>query len=196
MKYPHWEYLVAICEDVERTARFVEPVTENFRTFSIEFVRLYLAIGSEIDVVAKLLCKKIQPNCKLSNSIDSYRPVICTAYPKLPDLPVHIPRHGIELHPWREWNSNKNPPWWQSYNAVKHERNAFFSHANLGNTFNALAGLLIMTGYLYGEALENSELQSPSKLMKFPREYWSGAAMGEDYKAGYRLPGIPKRKRP
>ena len=58
MKHSHWHYSVALSEDVERTARFVEPAADNFKTYSIEFARLYLATGSEIDVVAKLLCEK------------------------------------------------------------------------------------------------------------------------------------------
>jgi hypothetical protein len=53
MQHPHWEYLAALCEDFERIARFVEPCHDNWQTYSVEFTRLYLGAGSEVDVVAE-----------------------------------------------------------------------------------------------------------------------------------------------
>ena len=43
--------------------------------FSVELVRLYLAIGSEIDVVLKELCKKINPKSK-AIKINEYKETI------------------------------------------------------------------------------------------------------------------------
>ena len=49
----HWNYFLALESDLGKLARFVEPTEANFRTFSLEIVRLFLAACSEIDVVAK-----------------------------------------------------------------------------------------------------------------------------------------------
>jgi hypothetical protein len=107
-----------------------------------------------------------------------------------------LPRTGEVVAPWIEWQKGKNPEWWRNYNGVKHERDKFFKEANLGNTVNALGGLMALAGYLYAEALHDSRLSSPSKLLKFNRKYYTGCSMGEDYKAGYRLPGIPRKTFP
>ncbi len=195
MKHPYWHYFIALSEDVERTTRFVEPSLDNFRTYSIEFTRLYLAIGSETDVAAKLLCEKINPKAKL-DGIDTYRAIILAAYPDVPSIRVTIPRHEILLTPWKDWGSGVNPLWWKNHNAVKHTRHKFFAEANLENTLNALGGLMILAGYLYAEDLGNCRLSPSGNFILFDSMYYGGVALGKHGNvAGYWLPGIPRPKR-
>jgi hypothetical protein len=197
MKHPYWHYFVALSDDVAKIARFVEPTPGNYKTYSIEFARLYLAIGSEIDVVAKQLCEKIEPMAKLPDrpNIDNYRTTILPKLPELPGVQVEIPRNGISLSPWQEWANGKNPSWWGKYNEVKHKRHEVFEDANLENTLNALAGLLVMVGYFYGEDLARCWLSpSPSaNFIQFGPKYYSGVGMGRNGSVvGYLLPGITK----
>ena len=195
MKYPHWEYFVALCDDFEGVTRYVEPDADNFNTYSIEFVRLYLAIGSEVDVVAKVLCAKLDSTAKC-DGINSYRAVILNAYRDVPDVKVIVPRNGLTLTPWSEWRTGKNPKWWTAYNSVKHERNAAFKDACLGNTLNALGGLLVLVGYLYAEDLALSRFFSTPNFVRFDKQHWCGSSLGEHgYMTGYLLPGVPKPKR-
>ena len=196
MRHPYWHYFASLCDDVEKTTRFVEPTLDNFKTYSIEYARLYLAIGSEVDVVAKSLCEKIRPASK-SENINTYRSVILSAFPGLPDLQVVVPRHEISFAPWLDWQIGKNPPWWRSHNAVKHTRHKSFKEANLENTLHALGGLLIIVGYLYAEDLVSC-LLSPcpsASFIQFDPKYYSGISMGNRGSAvGYCLPGIAKPK--
>lgn len=199
MKHPYWHYFVALCDDTANTARFVEPAQANFKTYSIEYARLYLAIGSEIDVVAKLLCEKIERTAKLPErpAIDNFRSIIVPKFPGLPSVQVEVPRAEISLVPWQEWANGKNPDWWRRYNDVKHKRHEAFEDANLENTLSALAGLLILVGYVYGEDLANSQLSpSPSTaFVQFAPKYYSGISMGRNGAVvGYLLPGIAKPK--
>jgi len=195
MKYPYWHYFVALCDDVAKTARFVEPTADNFKTYSIEYARLFLAIGSEVDVVAKLLCEKINPAAKLSD-IDSYRSVILSGFSDLPEVQVVVPRHEISLTPWQDWRNETNPLWWKNHNKVKHERNKNFTEANLENTLNALAGLLVIVGYLYADDLGNHRLSPSQNFMQFDHKYYGGITLGRDGNvAGYWLPGVTKPKR-
>lgn len=46
--------------------------------------------------------------------------------------------NGLSFKPWLNWASDKNPTWWQSYNKVKHNRDAHFDEATLKNALNAL----------------------------------------------------------
>jgi hypothetical protein len=191
MKHPHWHYFAALADDVEKTVRFVEPTPDNFKAYSVEFARLYLAIGSEIDVVAKLLCKAVNPSTK-PGGINTYRPVILTGFPQVPDVELTATRNEISLVPWKDWNSGINPSWWSCYNDVKHERDKHFKDANLENTLNALAGLMVLTGYLYAEDLRDNLVPITSAgFIRFSQKYFSGTGMGpRGFVMSYRLPGI------
>jgi hypothetical protein len=73
--HPHWQYFVALESDLEHTARYVEIVPSNFKTYSIEFARILLSASSEVDVVCKLVCEGINRN-KAYENIDHYRECI------------------------------------------------------------------------------------------------------------------------
>mgnify|MGYP001151620710 CR=1 FL=1 len=96
MERPHWEYYLTLVDDIDRISRYVEITKDNYGVYSIELVRVLLAAGSEVDVVAKLLCRSVAPSESTEN-INDYRTVLLGAYPKLPDIKVAMPRHGIEL---------------------------------------------------------------------------------------------------
>jgi hypothetical protein len=44
-------------------SRHVEFAEANCQTYSIDLLRSYLSICSEIDVVAKMLCERYHPSC-------------------------------------------------------------------------------------------------------------------------------------
>jgi hypothetical protein len=56
MSYPHWSLFEVIDEELHSFSRHVEFAEGNLATYGVTLLRLYLSIGSETDVVAKLLC--------------------------------------------------------------------------------------------------------------------------------------------
>ena len=150
--WSNWDYFLAIEADLINASRYVEFNEENFSTYSIEFVHLLLAASSEVDVVAKMLCKKIDKS-RRPRKIDSYRDIIVGPFPNLPTFEAQIPKHNLtSLTPWENWQDEKTSPlWWRSYNNVKHQRNEKFSDANLKNVLNAFAGLFCLLNYYYGQ---------------------------------------------
>jgi hypothetical protein len=160
---PNWQYLRTLDSDLEDVARYVDIKRENFGTFSIEFVRLILAAGSEIDVVAKLLCEKIDGS-KPCRNINDYRDIIMAKYPKFHSMIIDVPQYEIQLVPWEPWKDNCNPDWWTAYNSVKHQRDTHFQDANLQNTINAVAGLYIMIWYLHREDAQRQKLNKTALL--------------------------------
>ena len=58
----YWQFFLAIEADLANTARYVEFADQNMGTYSIEYVRILLSAGSEVEVVAKLLCNRINAN--------------------------------------------------------------------------------------------------------------------------------------
>jgi hypothetical protein len=61
MPHTHWSFFELIDDDLHSLGRYVEFATDNYGTYSAHLTRLYLQICSEVDVIAKLLCKRIDP---------------------------------------------------------------------------------------------------------------------------------------
>ncbi len=181
----HWNYFVALERDLEVVSRYVEFTPDNFATYSIEFAHLLFAAASEVDVVAKLLCHKIQPTATPEN-INEYRTILSTTIPSIATEKVFISRYGLTLMPWDEWTETNNPIWWRSYNKVKHERDAHFKEATLKNALSALGGLLIFVFHYYSYSLApagtvrllpkdtTQALQPSSILLRLDETYYYG----------------------
>ena len=143
----YWNYYLALESDVARLSRYVEFTNDNFNTYSMELVKIFLSAGSEVDVIAKKLCRAVKRDSKAKN-IDHYRRVLATRFPTFSAMQVKIPRYGLVLTPWINWKDKKNPDWWREHNAVKHQRHDSYKLANLHNVLNSMAGLLVLI-YFY-----------------------------------------------
>ena len=166
--YPYWRYFLALEADLDATTRYVEPTGRNFATHSIEFARILLAAGAEVDVVAQVLCRQCNPSP--ASNIEQYRENILSKFPRFPTMRVVVPRFALLLEPWRDWEQGQTPSWWRSHNKVKHERDAHFDDANLENAFTAVAGLFCLVLYLYQRALYSNELKPWSRLLSLEKE--------------------------
>jgi hypothetical protein len=184
VRHDYWHYFLALERDFVETTRFVDPSTANFRTHSIAYAKVLLGACSEVDVVAKVLCERIQAASNPRN-IDDYRKIITAAYPKLQTFEAHLPRHILRVVPWKTWSGGTNPPWWHSYNSVKHHRHQHFDLANLENCVAALAGLFCLVLYLYQTELYALELDPWPELFSLPKE------PQHIVKGGYELPDFP-----
>ncbi|MNN04156.1 hypothetical protein D3C81_1168730 [compost metagenome] len=133
-------------------SRYVEFCEENFAVYSVELAHLLFAAASEVDVVCKLICEQVSPGAPRAN-INDYKAVLLQVLPDLPNTEVFVPRYGLSYRPWSNWEGDKNPDWWRSYNNVKHERDAYFNEATLKNSLNALGALLVLTVHYYSRKL-------------------------------------------
>ncbi len=190
MQYSHWHYYKSILGDLETLSRYIEISKDNYSTYSIELTRLLLSIGSEIDVVAKLLCKAANPEAPATNIIN-YRKTITSEFPHLPKTEVLIAKHSISLTPWKSWFEEKTPEWWACYNNVKHERSNYFREANLENVLLASAGLCILVSYLYKDSISRLSGIIPLFMFLDPK-YRSGCKVLT--KSDYILPDFRGEK--
>ncbi len=163
-KLLHWNYFLVLESDLERLSRYIEFTEDNYKTYSQEMAHLLLAAGSEVDVVLKGLCKKNNSRFK-GEEIDKYREFLNPKYPKLCNLNVRLPRYGLDILPWDNWQNNKTPNWWRDYNKVKHKRDEHYNLANLKNTIASLAGLFLAVLYFYKDEAEKGELIPDPKLL-------------------------------
>jgi len=137
----HFDYFLTLEEDFIKAGRYAEICQDNWDTYSTEFTRLLLATGSEIDVVAKLVCARID-SATTPRTIDQWRKIITDHEPNFPAATVRL--FDMEFRPWEEWATDNNPDWWDLYNKVKHRRDVHFRDATLKRVMIALGGLYIM----------------------------------------------------
>lgn len=186
---PHWNYLLAIEEDVQRLARFIEFDSRNFDCFSVEIARVLLAAAAEVDVVCKQLCRNIDPGSR-AGRIDEYRSVITAAWPQFYAMCIDIPRFGLQLTPWEEWGREGGVPlWWTAYNKVKHHRASDYDRAHLKNALNSVAGLFLVVVHLYREKAMRGELLPSPRLLRPAVQHMSGTTYsGYEFGINYLIP--------
>ncbi|NQT69784.1 MAG: hypothetical protein HQ552_09405 [Desulfobacteraceae bacterium] len=184
----HWNYLLAIENDLEKLSRYVEFDERNFDCFSVEIARILLSASAEADVVCKQLCLKVKPSSSADN-IHTYRDEIKTAYPNIVDFDVILSRYGLSLKPWNEWKDIQGvPDWWTAYNKLKHHRETEYHRANLKNAIYSVAGLFVMVLYFYQEKANLGELMPAPQILRVSADHFGGIYHGgNDLSFVYRI---------
>lgn len=177
----HWNYFLALEDDVIRISRYIEPTQDNFESYSLELARILFSAASEVDVVAKRLCKKLDSNSRADN-ITKYKQDILDHYPQIISSTAEIPRFGLTLEPWEKWSTDDSPLWWRAYNRVKHQRHTHFSEASLKHTLNAVAGLFILLLFYYREEADSGQLTPNPTIFRAGAPFNASRLMwGEGY---------------
>lgn len=171
-KLMHWEFFLSLEDDLLKISRYIEITSDNFGCYSIELARLLLSASSEVDVVAKQICKQLN-NKSRARSIGSYMHEITGTYREIGDFEVLLKRFQLTLTPWTNWCNDKSPYWWTDHNKVKHRRHQDFEKASLGNVLNATAGLFVLLLYFYKSKAEMAELEPNPRLFAVT-DYHSG----------------------
>lgn len=148
----YWNYYRELEDELLQTKRYVEFTEKNFKTFSIEYLKLYQAVCSEIDVLGKALAseenKDFKPDDKKNNifkwwyeiqhltitveedevekniRLDEFECVFMGDYTIVPWKDFWI-RKGSDSNGRIRYNlasGRSTPTWWTSYNKVKHNR--------------------------------------------------------------------------
>lgn len=173
----HWNFFIALEEDLDRLARYVDLSGQNDETFSIEIARLFLSASAEVDVVLKQLAVKHNAASAAAN-INAYFSEVTKHCPHFVGFTVLVPRFGLTLNPWSSWTVNTPPIWWQDHNKVKHHRHNHFDRATVKNCLNAVAALFVSVIHLYAEEAARGELLSLPRLFNVGDAHFGGTQMG------------------
>jgi len=204
----YWQYYLELEEQLMRTRRYIAFDEVNFNTYSIEYLKLYQAVCSEIDVVGKEIAFQIDSSLHQQKNIVLNR----WWYVVLPEFGDALKNGEVtfyrtySLSPWKNFetvksinkrqsvcyvlaDSAKTPPWWTAYNKVKHQRTSidkqsnriYFTKANLRNVSNAYAALyLLEKSYLSAIAGKGDlETMEISKLFETKVSYFLENVEGE-----------------
>lgn len=160
----HWNYFIALEQDLTQVSRYIEFSENNFKTYSVELAHILLAASSEVDVIMQLLCNALEPE-KRHDKICAYADTCRVFIPDFAKEECYVDRYGMRLQPWINWDgeSPRRPCWWRAYNKVKHERNAYYHQANLKNALDSVAALALVCLYYYRQHFSGQDLVSLSE---------------------------------
>ena len=175
----HWNYFLSTESDVLNLSRYVDFSQLNFDCHSIEITRILFASASEADVIAKAICKIVDPQSNADNIL-KYQEVITRHFKSIGSFKVIMPRFGLEFEPWSNWSTLQKPPdWWTAYNKVKHQRDQYFAMGTLKNCLNSVAALFSLMFLFYKKQAEDGELIPLPQLFDLPETYHGGIAIPE-----------------
>ena len=142
----YWNYYLELENEFLQVRKYVEFSEENFKTYSIELLKLYQAVCSEIDVVGKIFASEVNNSFIANNKTnilkwwfeiqDKFK--FKTSNYKLTEYEVKV-LDLISVKPWEKFVVEKykdkngvirfrclknydTPTWWKDYNKVKHQR--------------------------------------------------------------------------
>ena len=113
-KKVYWKNFMSIEEEFIQTEKFVAFDVMNYSSFSSKYLKLLLEIGSEIDILAKVLCL-VAWNRGNVNTITEYRDCILMNAPEFER--VQVVSEELKETPWENWSS-QSPNWWIAYNKI------------------------------------------------------------------------------
>jgi len=144
-----------IQNDLQSIFEYVEPSDECRTAFSYRIHALLIRACVELEANFKAILEEntVTPPAKRSLNIGDYRKVDATHH--LSSYEVMLPIWNgapLILRPFEPWKPARGPPnpggltlpWYQAYNASKHDRQDEFKKANLENLITAIAGLLVL----------------------------------------------------
>lgn len=169
--HDYWKYFLGLEEQLLETKRYVEFARENRKAYSLEYLKLYQSVCSEIDVLGKELAGAVsQEFCAdRGTNIKQWGYALMQVYPELKDELV-IFDECMDQQPFKDWEYEKNIStdingkqrvilrkknekalrWWKEYNEVKHRRVGLiegtknYKLANQENLILAFSGLYIL----------------------------------------------------
>ena len=178
----YWNYYLVLENRFINAVNYVALNSDNYNTYSFEFVNLILLIGSELDVTMKYLSGISEGD---RASIQNYADKILVEYPEILTREIKIQGMADTCKPFEGWNVDHPADslvGWNAYNSVKHGRVSNLKEAKLINVLNLLACLYVIENYVLKDvAEENDDIDIPDQdsklfvLKGWKRKYISSA---------------------
>jgi hypothetical protein len=158
-----------LVQDFLRVCEFLEPVDAHLQVFSHRLYELLLRASTEFESLSREILE--------AHGLDPTSNMNVTHFVAIAPI-LDLPRQRAIASFWRPEATTLSPfecwtpehvglPWYQSYNAVKHNRNAEFARANLRNARDAICGVFIIMARL-------GFLESIGGRMSAPGGMWQG----------------------
>lgn len=145
----YWKYYLLLEKEFFDLSYYVSiDLAKNGKTYSLAYLKLLLAIGSEFDVVCKKICKLLDEKIDENKcDINDYKNVFKDQLSQLYNYDVLVTEiNELITKPLKNMNTQYLPNFWNTYNQVKHHRadNDNIKKANQRTVLNALSSLYIV----------------------------------------------------
>jgi hypothetical protein len=144
--------LHALIQELQAICRVVHPAKANFKVYGHEIRNLLIIAATEVEAQWKGVLQANHAKAETRSDYVKLSPAM-----KLEDYEVAIPWFPwLEpIKPFEGWMPTKKGakqrfPWYDAYNAVKHDRENAFDQGTLEDTFHALAACFVMLCAQYG----------------------------------------------
>jgi hypothetical protein len=189
----HWDYFIALDEDLWTLRRYIAFEKANLGTYSIECHRIIQMAALETEAVLYQMCRLRSGTCQNSSG----------RTPPFRELLKHfkdvLEKHGLELGKIRvqyigslviqPFPSDPSAlPWWDAYTALKHRRHEALQKATLQHALQAVGALVTAITAL---AWLNRQGDRAVNLHPSPRATYSVQYDGEDVAFVVPLVGRP-----
>lgn len=161
-----WYFYLDLEQDFLEIEKTIPYDNINKNTFSYKYMGLLMSICSEIDFVFKKFIEFKDEEFP-KNNLGDYFKFVNENFPELKNSEIRGYNHrfiDLKCTPFKYWDSNNSPRWWQVYNKIKHDRvkikeenHEWYLYANQKNVLKALGGLFILNMYFYRECFNNLE---------------------------------------
>lgn len=159
--------LKLIRDDLFAIFEYVEPADSNNNVYSHRIHQLLLRVCVEVEAHFRNILRandyqsknNVWRMCDYQRVEHTHRlSAYSVRYPGWRGQQVSLWR---PFAPWAGVTAGKLP-WWESYNASKHDRNENFEKANLGCLMNAIAGLIVLYHAQYSDENYSSAAITPA----------------------------------
>jgi len=165
--------LTVLTRQLDRICQTVHPTVQTFETFGHDIRNLLILACTEVEAH---WCGVLTANGAKKERFTTNDYVRLRGAMKLDEYVVIFPSYPWldAIEPYKGWGSTGKPTqeltWYDSYNAVKHNRGAKFERATLRHVFEAISAAVIMMAAQFGEdgIGARSEVQSFFKFSTFP----------------------------
>lgn len=144
--------LHALIQELQQICRVVQPAQSNFNTYGIEIRNFLILACTEVEAQWKNIMKANGVNAASRLDYVKLSPAM-----KLPEYQVSLPWYPwLEpIIPFENWQPTIAPakqdlPWYDAYNATKHDRESAFEAATLENALKAITANFVMLCAQYG----------------------------------------------
>ena len=124
---------------------FIEPADENLGAYSLKLHGLLMRICIEIEANLRAILEENLYSASSQWSMKDYSKVdrshFLSAYQA--KMPIWTGQNET-FSPFEPWQNDEPLPWYQEYNAAKHDRHGSFKKATFGNVVQSYAALAIV----------------------------------------------------
>jgi hypothetical protein len=160
--------LVALNAQLQRICQTVHPHASTMNVFGHDIRNLLILACTEVEAHWRGI---LVANGSKKSRFDTRDYIALQDAMRLGSYAILFPNFPWldAFQPFDGWTSSANLPWYQAYNAVKHNREGEFEEGSLRHAFQAVSGCAIMLCAQFGpEVFVRSELQNTFAIASSP----------------------------